>query len=158
MDYRTVTRGKLMLLWRTGSIYKTHFFIADNVKITGYNSSKYRSLVKYKPMGKGLSVVTSSVLFIIHLLSSAMQRGHVSSAEIFTRVDDESMVLLEAEDVGVQVVLEQCPQFLVGQVRGAKAVAIQDAAGIGIHDEHGFLAGVEQNVVCGFGPDAVDLE
>lgn len=77
-----------------------------------------------------------------------------AAAEVFASIDNEPVVLLERLEIAVKVSLEERAELFVGRAIVGEAVSLEHAAGVGVDDEDGLVAGVEQDVVCGFWANA----
>jgi len=64
------------------------------------------------------------------------------------------------EELGIRqkVLLEEEPDFIVLGFGRSESVALEDAAGVSVHDENGMIACIEENGVGGFRADAMDGE
>jgi hypothetical protein len=77
-----------------------------------------------------------------------------STAEMLARVDDQGVKFVEELVVAGERGFEGGAEFFVGRFGISEMVAFEDAAGIGVHNKDGLLAGVEQDGVSSFRPDA----
>jgi hypothetical protein len=71
-------------------------------------------------------------------------------------MDDESVEFVEELRVGGKGDLKYLSDFFIGGLGVAEAVALQDPARIGVHNENGVLAGVKENGVGSFRADAAN--
>ena len=77
---------------------------------------------------------------------------------MFAGVDDQSVEFVEELGVVGEGAFEEGADFVVAEFGRSEGVAFEDAAGVGVNDEHGMVAGIEKDGVGGFGADAVDGE
>lgn len=84
--------------------------------------------------------------------------GGTSAAEVFSGEDDEGMKFVEEFGIGGQGFFEDGAESFIGFFSGGEAMALENAAGVGIHNEDRVIAGVKQNGVGSFGADAVNAE
>ena len=80
------------------------------------------------------------------------------AAEIFADVDDEGVKFVEELVVGGEAAFEEGTEMFVGIAGGGQGVAFEEAAGVGVNDENGVAACIEEDGVGGFRADAVDRE
>ncbi|CAK0782259.1 hypothetical protein CCP4SC76_8250002 [Gammaproteobacteria bacterium] len=74
----------------------------------------------------------------------------------FGVADDQGVVFVVEHGVGRKRGLEALPDgFIILATRQA-AEAFKEPAGIGVHDKHRTIQGIQQDIVGGFGADAVD--
>lgn len=79
-------------------------------------------------------------------------------ASFFTVADEQGMIFVEQSSVRRQVGGEKRLIAAVAFVRGFQPEAVDDAPGVGVDDEGGFVAGVEDNRVGGLFPYTVDIQ
>lgn len=77
---------------------------------------------------------------------------------MFAGVNEEGVEFVEESMVGGEVLLKEGAKLLVGMFGRGEAVTLEDAACIGVNDEDGMAAGIEEDGVSGFRTDAVDRE
>ena len=80
------------------------------------------------------------------------------SAVVLAGVNDQGVEFIVQRRVGGKVALEEMAEVFVTAVRFAQAMTFEQAPRVGVNDEDRMVAGVEQDGVGGFRPDAVDRE
>ncbi|HYA61902.1 MAG TPA: hypothetical protein VED66_01785 [Candidatus Sulfotelmatobacter sp.] len=79
-------------------------------------------------------------------------------AKMFSGMHDESVVLIEERSVWRQTLLKKRANMIVRFPAVKEVMAFENAAGVGIHDKDGMLAGVEKDRVSGLRANAVNGE
>src|SRR5262245_6947546 len=80
------------------------------------------------------------------------------AAVMLSGMDDERVEFVEEVVIARERGFESGAEVLIGGFGMGEAVAFEDAAGVGIDDEDGMLAGIEEDGVGGFGADAAKSE
>ena len=75
---------------------------------------------------------------------------------MFSGLDDEGVKFVEERGAGGQVTFKDCPNLLVRFFPRGQVMTFENSAGVGIHNEHGMIAGIEEDGVGRLWADAMD--
>jgi hypothetical protein len=80
------------------------------------------------------------------------------SAILLSVANNQGMEFIIQRRVDWKAALKDLPYFLVTVCRLGQAMSLQHTPRVGVHNEYGMLARIEQDSVCGLRPDAVDAQ
>lgn len=84
--------------------------------------------------------------------------GLTFAAKMFAGLNDECVVLVEKRSVGRKAVFEERANFVIRGTGVNEAVALEDAAGVGVDNENFVLSGVEKDGVGSLRTNAVNSQ